>query len=72
MDQQSSSMVGDYAPFDLPEPDGRVRRAFILDRKQPLRAEHERLWPSPLWKESLREAEYHDGAMSIRTSSAVI
>ena len=32
-------MVGDYALFDLPEPDGRVRRAFILDRKQPLRAE---------------------------------
>jgi hypothetical protein len=24
MDQQSSSMVDDYAPFDLPEPDGRV------------------------------------------------
>jgi hypothetical protein len=30
------------------------------------------LWPSPLWKESLREAEYHDGAKSISTSSAVI
>jgi hypothetical protein len=34
-------MVGDYAPLDLPEPDERVRRAFILDRKQPLRAERD-------------------------------
>jgi hypothetical protein len=57
MDQQSSSMVGDYAPFDLPEPDGRVRPAsFILDRKCG----------------SLREAEYHDGAKSISIPDAVI